>query len=134
MENLDKLLIEEYDERVVYMFVKDNQDRLNYISHAVLNHEANLYIPDDVDGMEEDEVEQLRNFCKYQLETLLGNLQKLVVKLFEKKGSAIYLSFYDEILYKTKPVYEKISVDSFTVNDKKKLWETPSNYYVVMTH
>jgi hypothetical protein len=116
MENLDKLLVEEYCEPVVYTFIKDNQDRLNYISHAILNHEANLYIPDDVVGMEEDEVEQLRNFCKSQLETLLSNLQKLVVKLFEKKGSGIYLSFYDEILYKTKPVYEKISVHSFTVN------------------
>ena len=104
MENLDKLLIEEYGEPVVYNFIKDNQDRLNYISHAILNHEANLYIPDDVEGMEEDEVEQLRNFCKSQLETLLANLQKLVVKLFEKKGSGIYLSFYDEIIYKKKPV------------------------------
>jgi hypothetical protein len=116
MENLDKLLIEEYDEPVVLTFIKDNQEQLNYISHAILNHEANLYIPDDVSGMEEDEVEQLRNFCKSQLETLLSNLQKLVVKLFEKKGSGIYVSFYDEILYKTKPVYEKIRVDSFTVN------------------
>ena len=89
---------------------------MNYISHAILNKEANLYIPDDVEGMEEDEVEQLRNFCKSQLETLLANLQKLVVKLFEKKGSGIYLSFYDEILYKTKPVYDKIPVGSFNVN------------------
>jgi hypothetical protein len=116
MANLDKLLIEEYGEPVVLTFLKENQDRLNYISHAILNHEANLYIPDDVSGMEEDEVEQLRNFCKSQLETLLANLQKLVVKLFEKKGSGIYVSFYDEILYKTKPVYEKITVESFTVN------------------
>ena len=116
MENLDKLLIEEYDEPVVLTFIKDNQEQLNYISHAILNHEANLYIPDDVVEMEEDEVEQLRNFCKSQLETLLSNLQKLVVKLFEKKGPGIYVSFYDEILYKTKPVYEKIRIDSFTVN------------------
>ena len=113
--DIDKLFVEEIDDKGIIAILKKTANGLEYIANGIVNFEANLYISDDVEELESDELKELKEFSKHQLETVLRNLQRVMEKFFEvqrnKNGVGLYFNFYDGILCKTPVQYEKILDD-----------------------
>lgn len=99
--------------------IRSNESGFNYIANTIKTHEINLYLSEDTEGLDANEVDELRNFSCKQLETLLLNFQKMVLKFNriqeEKKGDfAVYFKFNDGgILFHNdvEVAYEKITED-----------------------
>ena len=115
---MDALFVNNYDEKTISEMIRSSEADFNYIANTIKTHEINLYLNDETDGLDANEVDELRNFSCKQLATLLQNFQKIVMKFnhiqYEKKGDfAVYFKFNDGgiLFHDAEVAYEKITED-----------------------
>jgi predicted translin family RNA/ssDNA-binding protein len=116
-----------YDDKTILEIVKSND--FKYVSSIIKTHELNLYISEETNELEHNEVEQLRRFSCKNLETVLLNFQKILSKFnryqADKKGNfALYFKFYDGSLFSHPVAFETI------VEDEEKLHPVFNNVFI----